>query len=364
MNRFFSVLIPLTPALIAIGCSNSIDNPGGGGGTTSTGGTGTTTGGTAATTGGTGASSGGTSAGGTSSGGTSAGGTSSGGSAGVGGSVTAGGSGGGESGGTAGSSSGGSSGQGGGGSTITISSTDSGAFDNSFLITPCKDNGNGYDCLNDTAQNNCPTTPWKYDDVQTTEATGNTYEEAFTVAGGDPAKIYDVTVHVLGQVEGRTYVNGMRSASGTTDPAAATSDLLYTGGAPGTSRTDYNVFQLTITGGTPVAGAPTYYAFNAVDTSHEGQHHNYAVDSTFTMKVHSGQTIKLTAHDSNCRAIMNCGSSATPYAYTTAADCTAHARATPASVTLPATFRGATIKSPDKFQTQFLNFKVTKIMAE
>jgi hypothetical protein len=359
MNRFFSVLIPLTPALIAIGCSNSIDNPSGGGGTTSTGGSSTTTGGTG-TTGGSGTTAG------TSSGGTSSGGATSGGSGGVAGSTTAGGSGGagGANGGTGGTSSAGSSGQGGDGSTITISSTDSGAFDNSFLITPCKDSGNGYDCLNDTAQNNCPTTPWKYDDVQTTEATGNTYEEVFTVSGGDPAKIYDVTVHVLGQAEGRTYVNGMRSATGATDPAAAVSDLLYIGGAPGTSRTDYNVFQLTITGGTPVAGAPTYYAFNAVDTSHEGQHHNYAIDSTFTMKVHSGQTIKLTAHDSNCRAIMNCGTSATPYAYTTAQACTDHARATPASVTLPATFRGATIKSPDKFQTQFLNFKVTKIMAE
>jgi len=362
MNRFFSVLIPLTPALIAIGCSNSIDNPGGGaGGTTSTGGSTATTGGTSSTTGGTGTTAG-TSAGGASSGGMSAGG-----SGGVAGSTTAGGSGGaagGATGGTGGSSAGGSSGQGGGGATIAISSTDFGAFDNSFLITPCKDNGNGYDCLNDTAQNSCPPTPWKYDDVQTTEATGNTYEEVFTVTGGDTTKVYDVTVHVLGQVEGRTYVNGMRSASGATDPAAATSDLLYTGGAPGTSRTDYNVFQLTITGGTPVAGAPTYYAFNAVDTSHEGQHHNYAVDSTFTMKVHSGQTIKLTAHDSNCRAIMNCGTSATPYAYTTATDCTAHARATPASVTLPATFRGTAIKSPDKFQTQFLNFKVTNIVAE
>ncbi|MEO6603303.1 MAG: hypothetical protein ABIQ16_25690 [Polyangiaceae bacterium] len=248
--------------------------------------------------------------------------------------------------------------------TITITSTDFGDFANSFLLTPCQDGGNGYDCLNNAVTNNCPTAAWKYDDVQTTEATGNTYEEVFTVSGGDASKVYEVTVHVLGQVEGRTYTNGTRKLTTAVDPGAPVSDLLYTGGKPGTGRVDYNVFQLTVTGGTPITGQPSYFAFNAVDQTHEGEHHNYAVDETFSFQVKSGMTVKLTAHDSNCRAIMNCGTQASPYGFGTGAACIANARSTPASVTLPAKFRGVAVANPGKFQTQFLNFKVTGIVAK
>jgi len=202
--------------------------------------------------------------------------------------------------------------------------------------------------------------------VTTSDPTGNTYDEVFTVNGGDPSKIYDVTVHVLGQAEGRTYTGGARALTANVDPTANTNNLLYTGGKPGTTRVDYNVFQLTITppsGGTAVSGAPTYYAFNAVDSTHEGNHYNYGLDETFTMKVKSGETITLTSHDSNCIAIKNCGSGG-PYNYSNASACEANARSTPASVTLPTTFRGQSITSPTKFQTQFLNFKVTSIVAE
>ena len=171
-----------------------------------------------------------------------------------------------------------------------------------------------------------------------------------------------MTVQVFGQVEGRTYVNGMRDGN-TVDPNAATNNLLYIGGAPGTTRVDYNVFMLTISGGTPIQGAPTFYAFNAVDTEHEGNHYNYGVDETFTFKVQSGMTVTLVSHDSNCIAIKNCGPGG-PYNYTSATQCEANARSTPASVTLPATFRGTTIQNPTKFQTQFLNFKVLSIEAE
>ena len=209
------------------------------------------------------------------------------------------------------------------------------------------------------------TAAWSYGSVTTTEATGNTYAETFMVSGGDPTKIYDVTIRVLGQAEGRTYTGGTRALTANVDPTAATNNLLYTGGQPGTARVDYNVFQMTITPGTAgaVAGAPTYYAFNAVDSSHEGAHYNYGIDEMFVAKVKSGFTITLTSHDSNCIAIKNCGPGG-PYNFSNAAACEAVARSTPSSVTLPATFRSQTISSPMKFQTQFLNFKVMSIVAE
>ena len=199
--------------------------------------------------------------------------------------------------------------------------------------------------------------------VSTQESTGISSDEVFTVTGGDPTKVHAVTVHVQGQAEGRTYTGGTAS-SAAVDPAKEKNDMLYTGGQPGDMRTDYNVFHMTITGGTPIAGAATYYAFNATPKTFEGQHHNYSIDETFTFKVKSGMTLTLTNHDSNCISIKNCGGGAAVYGFASAADCEAKARATPADVTLPATFHGITIMNPTHFQTQFLNFKVTSIVAE
>jgi len=355
--------------LVAIGCSNSIEPSGGGGsGNSNMAGSGSGLAGAPA-----GAGSPGTSGGNPGSGGAPMGGAGGaidqGGapgmagmpaSAGAGGSAPTAGGGGAAGSGQAGMGTGG--GSGGAPATISIDSTDFGAFNNSFMITPCGDAGNGYDCLNNPATGTCKTSNWSYDGNQTTEAEGNTYSEVFKVTGGDPNKVYSVTIKVLGHVEGRTYTSGKRNSTTNADPTM-TGDLLYIGGKPGTGRPDYNAYQMTITGGTPIAGEPTYFAFNSVDTGHEGEHHNYSIDETLTFKVKSGMTITLTNHDSNCRAIMNCGLQATPYGFTTAKACTDLATATPASVTLPATFRNVAIMNPGKFQTQFVNIKVTSIVA-
>ena len=117
----------------------------------------------------------------------------------------------------------------------------------------------------------------------------------------------------------------------------------------------------------PVAGVQ---AHAAVDTTVEGQHHNYQIDETFTMKVKSGFTLTQTSHDSNCIAIQNCGPQGAAYGFATAAQCQAHAAAGPQpvvpSVTLPATFRGQALPNggAQPFQTQFVNFRVTSIAAE
>jgi hypothetical protein len=258
------------------------------------------------------------------------------------------------------------------GGPLTISGTSFGAFDNAFMVTPCgTPTTEGFDCPNlPLGANACPTAQWAGNTA--TEATGNSYSEVFTVSGGDPTKIYDVTVRVRGQVEGRVYINGTRAMTTVVDPSATVSNLLYSGGKPGSTRVDYNVFQLVITSpaGQAVAGAPTYYAFNAVDTTVEGQHHNYQIDETFTMKVKSGFTLTLTSHDSNCIAIQNCGPQGAAYGFATAALCQAHAAAGPQpsvpGVTLPATFRGQTLANggAQPFQTQFVNFRVNSIVAE
>jgi hypothetical protein len=251
---------------------------------------------------------------------------------------------------------------------ISLTATDVGNFDNSFLITACSDVGTGFDCGNLNGMTACMGGMWNPPTGQTTEAIGASYSEVFTVSGGDPTKIYDVTVHVLGQVEPRVYTGGTSAlgATGQANPNGV-NNLLYTGGKPGTTRVDYNVFMLTIApgaGGTAIASEPTFFAFNGVDTAHEGAHYNFQVDEMFTFKVMSGFTVMLTSHDSNCRAIMNCGNGG-PYGFSSAAMCTAVAR-TVDGVTLPATFRGAALMNQGKqpFQTQFLNFKVMSIVAE
>ena len=253
-------------------------------------------------------------------------------------------------------------GSGSGDQPLTITSDQFGGFDNAFMITACSDTGSGYDCPNRAGSAACSTTPWTWGTTTASEATGTSYTEEFTVAGGSADAIYDVTVHVLGQVEGRPYVNGMRQMTANVDPNGV-NDLLYVGGGPGTDHNDYNVFLLLISGGTPINGATTVYGFNAVDSGHAGAHYNLAVDSTFTFKVRSGMKVTLISHDSNCIAIKNCGSGG-PYNFSSASQCEANARSTPASVTLPTTFRGAAITNPTKFQTQFLNFKVVSITPE
>ena len=258
------------------------------------------------------------------------------------------------------------------GSPLTISGTQFGVFDNAFMITPCgTPTTEGFDCPNlPIGGGACPTAQWSGNTA--TEATGNTYTEQFTVTGGDPTKIYDVMVRVRGQVEGRLYINGTRALTTPVDPSGAVSNLLYTGGQPGSTRVDYNVFQLVITAptGQAIAGAPTYYAFNAVDSTVEGQHHNYQIDETFTMKVKAGFTLTLTSHDSNCIAIQNCGPQGAAYGFATAALCQAHAAQGPQpavpGVTLPTTFRGQTLANGgmQPFQTQFVNFRVLSVVAE
>ena len=132
---------------------------------------------------------------------------------------------------------------------MTIMSTQFGDFSGALMVTACQGQGGGYDCPNPAAgMSTCPSASWSYVEkgatVSTSEATGSTYDEVFTVAGGDPQKVYDVTVHVVGQVEGRPYQGG--TAPPAPNPNGAANNMLYVGGKPGTSDNTYNVYIMTI----------------------------------------------------------------------------------------------------------------------
>jgi hypothetical protein len=377
-----------------VACSTSNDQSGGGGSTTAAG-----TGGSSSGVGGTSSGSGGSTAAGGSGGSSGAAGDGTAGGGGTAaGSAGSAGNGGGAgappdasatgNGGAAGASpdSGPSTGTGGSaagdgstGAPLTIRSTADGDFNNAFLVTSCTSDGSGFDCPNTLPnQVGCPQTPWQPPDgvAATGEVTGTSYSEVYNVAGGDSARIYDVTIRVRGQVEPRTYTGGVltvaaASSTGQADPNGV-NNLLYVGGRPGATRQDYNVFMLTIvppTGAAVIPGRdggvePTFYAFNGVDAAHEGNHFNLQVDETFTIRVRPGTRITLTNHDSNCIAIKNCGNGG-PYNFASATACQANAR-TIAAVTLPATFRGLQLPNggAQPFQTQFLNFQVVNIAAE
>lgn len=235
-----------------------------------------------------------------------------------------------------------------------FSPTAASADNQAFLITPCSDSGTGFDCANNGPTGVCP-------------AGGYRFTEVFEVTGGDPTKIYDVSIHVLGQVEPKIYQQGSQATGFTAANPNGVNDLLYTGGQVAPNNPDYNVFDMTIdppTDGTAIPDAPTFYAFNAVDNAHAGAHYNFEVDETFTFKVMTGFTITLLSFDSNCRAIMNCGNGG-PYGFNNAAACTAVARSVP-GVTLPVNFRGVNLANggAQPFQTQFLNLKITGVVAE
>lgn len=281
-------------------------------------------------------------------------------------------------GGTGGSGGGDSGSDSGGNGVLSIRASDVGDFDNAFLITQCSAAGSGFDCPNIAAgQTGCSQVAWAPPDgvAPTGEVTGTTYSEVFNVSGGEPNRVYAVTVHVRGQVEPRTYTGGQllvaTSASGQADPNGI-NNLLYVGGRPGATRQDYNVFMMTIAppaGSQPLAARdgglePTFYAFNAVDAAHEGNHFNFQVDETFTFRIQSGSNLTLTNHDSNCIAIKNCGNGG-PYQFANAQACEAQAR-TISTITVPSTFRGAQLPNggAQPFQTQFLNFQVMNIVAE
>ncbi len=117
--------------------------------------------------------------------------------------------------------------------------------------------------------------------------------------GGDPTKVYDITVHVYGVVETRVYQGGERRAGN--NYVRTDVDLWHEGGtAP--ANTTYNSYELHVQ--PPVAGAPNDYFVNSRTGGDDQSIVRINFEATFP--VQGGGTILWRSTDSNCRQITNC----------------------------------------------------------
>jgi hypothetical protein len=143
-----------------------------------------------------------------------------------------------------------------------------------------------------------------YDCVNTACSSGQKrVTEEFTI-GGSSQTVYEIQLRVRGLVEAKNYTSAcMRRAGTTMDSSTMGGDFLCSGGA--TQSSSYNEYSLNITSGA-VTGQPTFFGLNARNGTGEA-HESWALNYTFSLRIHGGGTIRYTYFDSNCRMITNCG---------------------------------------------------------
>jgi hypothetical protein len=241
-------------------------------GTTSMAGTGTTagsgTGGVPMTTGGSaGASTGGMSASG------------SGGTSGSGGSAAGGATGGGTTGGS------------GGGAPVDLKETVGGPLNGAMYLGACGTNSNQTVCQTGGGMA-CPAK-----NSADPPLGGKLTTDKTITLGGDPTKTYTITLHVQGEVEAKGYINGSDQNNSAAHPKM---DGFYTGGAPQPGD-DYNIYMARVS-------APKQdYFLNAIKPPGVTDHTTYLIDYSAKIKANGGATIRMTAADTNCSMIKNCG---------------------------------------------------------
>lgn len=118
--------------------------------------------------------------------------------------------------------------------------------------------------------------------------------------GGEVGTVYDVTVHVYGVVEPRSYQGGVRRAGNNFDVNGR--DFWYEGGVIPAATGTYNSFELHVE--PPVSGAPNVYYLN----SRTGGDTPLLIrlDYEATFPIQGGGTIRFRSFDLNCRQITNC----------------------------------------------------------
>jgi hypothetical protein len=123
-----------------------------------------------------------------------------------------------------------------------------------------------------------------------------TTDKTITI-GGDPAKIYNITLHIQGEVEAKSYGATGDQEKSKQSPMA---DGFQVGGTP-TKGDAYNVYMLRVT-------APKQdYFFNALVPPGKSDHTTYGIDYVGVVKANGGTTMRLVAADRNCSMIKNCG---------------------------------------------------------
>lgn len=249
------------------------------GGSTSS--SGTATAGTPATTGGSGVTPTGGAGGSPAAGGSTIGGTPSGGNPGTSGTSTGGMSSAGTTG-SAGTSTGGGSGGGPGDPMVAE------ALNGQMLKGPC---------LSDFDPLVCKTGNCTGEDNPDFALSGALTTDKTITLGGDPAKVYTITLHVQGEVEAKSYGSAGDQEKSKASPMA---DGFQVGGTP-TSGDAYNVYMLRVT-------APKQdYFFNALIPPGKSDHTTYGIDYVGKIQANGGTTIRLVAADRNCSMIKNCG---------------------------------------------------------
>ena len=118
--------------------------------------------------------------------------------------------------------------------------------------------------------------------------------------GGDPATVYDITVHVYGVVETRVYQGGERRAGN--NYVRTDVDLWHMGGVVPANPGTYNSYELHVQ--PPINGAPNDYFINS-RTGNDDQS-IVRIDFVATFPVQGGGTILWRSTDANCRQITNC----------------------------------------------------------
>ena len=115
--------------------------------------------------------------------------------------------------------------------------------------------------------------------------------------GGDPAKLYTITLHVQGEVESKRYTGGKDQSTVGASPKA---DGFCEGGTP-TGGDAYNVYMAR------VSAPKKDYFFNYIQPPGVSNHTTYGIDYTAKITANGGATIRMVAADSNCSMIRNCG---------------------------------------------------------
>lgn len=156
-------------------------------------------------------------------------------------------------------------------------------------------------CVNKTAESVCQTnkngTACPGANAGDPALSGYLSTDKTITLGGDPAKVYTITLHVQGEVESKRYDGGKDQSTVGGSPKA---DGFCEGGTP-TNGDAYNVYMAR------VSAPKKDYFFNYIQPPGVSNHTTYGIDYTAKITANGGATIRLVAADKNCSMIRNCG---------------------------------------------------------
>jgi hypothetical protein len=153
-------------------------------------------------------------------------------------------------------------------------------------------------CLNKTAESVCQTLAGACPGANADAAlSGVITTDKMITLGGEPAKVYTITLHVQGEVESKKYDGGADQSSTGASPKA---DGFCVGGTPSNGDA-YNVYMAR------VSSPKKDYFFNSIQPPGVSNHTTYGIDYTAKITANGGATIRLVAADKNCSMIRNCG---------------------------------------------------------